>query len=161
LLAVSRDENGKTVSAGHAWSSSGHYVHGQIHVQYVVSRRYQRSAGRGNLEERKATLKSKTFTWLVSQHRIWTSNRRARHELQAHSFAFKSSKTQPSTCRCNVFLCEEGLVPVRAAREARCHLRGTLRNEAHSELWTENGSMVLSVLSTQQPGSPAVWTCGG
>jgi hypothetical protein len=33
----------------------------------------------------KATPKSKLFMWLAVQHRIWTSDRRFRHGLQAHS----------------------------------------------------------------------------
>ncbi|KAK1597004.1 hypothetical protein QYE76_048296 [Lolium multiflorum] len=33
----------------------------------------------------KGTPKSKLFVWLAAQHRIWTSDRRLRHGLQAHS----------------------------------------------------------------------------
>jgi hypothetical protein len=65
------------------WSGSGKYTAKSTYDMLVQgSKRFLLA---GAIWKAKATPKSKLFMWLEVQHRIWTSDRRFRHGLQAQS----------------------------------------------------------------------------
>jgi hypothetical protein len=67
------------------WTSSNCYTASSAYNMLV--QRNERTALAEAIWESKGTPKSKRFMWLAAQHRIWTSDRRARHGLQRTSAA--------------------------------------------------------------------------
>ena len=95
---------------------------------------HEKSETAGPIWRNPATPKSKLFTWLAVQHRIWTSDRRLRHGLQT------------STSPCFVCLQEEDtaehiLIQCVFAREAweRCRRRLGGQFQAPTQFCTLQG----------------------
>jgi hypothetical protein len=86
-IAVNEVSRDTSMADSFAWPWSSDGVYSAKSAYRVLMQGNTRFELDEAIWKAKATPKSKLFMWLAAQHRIWTSDRRARHGLQAHTSA--------------------------------------------------------------------------